>query len=57
MAEKQIHHVPVLNRQKRMIGILSLSDLALRAPENLFPEVSRLAARDASRLASASPAH
>jgi CBS domain-containing protein len=57
MAEKQIHHVPVLNRQKRMIGILSLSDLALRVPENLFPEVSRLAARDASRQASAPAAH
>jgi CBS domain-containing protein len=57
MAEKQIHHVPVLNRQKRMTGILSLSDLALRAPEDLFVEVSRLAARDASRHASGPTAH
>jgi CBS domain-containing protein len=57
MAEKQIHHVPVMNREKRMTGILSLSDLALRAPKELFMEVSRLAARDASRHASAPLAH
>ncbi len=57
MAEKQIHHVPVMNREKRMTGILSLSDLALRAPKDLFVEVSRLAARDASRHASAPLAH
>lgn len=57
MAEKQIHHVPVMNRQKRMTGILSLSDLALRAPKYLFAEVSKLAARDASRHASGSPSH
>ena len=52
MADKKIHHVPVLNRQKRMTGILSLSDLALRGPQDLFMQVSRLAARDASRHAS-----
>lgn len=57
MAEKQIHHVPVMNRTKRMTGILSLSDLALRAPKDLFVEVSRLAARDASRHASAPLTH
>ncbi|MDJ1157104.1 CBS domain-containing protein [Chelatococcus sp. SYSU_G07232] len=49
MEEKQIHHFPVLSRQKRMIGVLSLSDLALKCPPDLFPEVSRLAGRDASR--------
>ena len=53
MAEEQIHHVPVMNREKRMIGILSLSDLALRAPMDLFAEVSQLVARDASPHASA----
>ena len=57
MAEKQIHHVPVMSREKRMTGILSLSDLALRAPKDLFMEVSRLAARDASRHASMPLAH
>jgi CBS domain-containing protein len=55
MAEKEIHHIPVMSREKRMTGILSLSDLALRAPQDLFVEVSRLVARDASRHASASP--
>jgi len=57
MAEKEIHHVPVMNRDKRMTGILSLSDLALRAPKEMLADVSRLVARDASRHASASAAH
>ena len=44
---KQIHHIPVLSREKkRMIGILSLSDIALRGPQNLAARVSHLAARD-----------
>lgn len=57
MAEKQVHHMPVMNKEKRMTGILSLSDLALRAPKDLFGEVTRLVARDASRHASAPMAH
>lgn len=57
MEEKQIHHMPVLNRQKRIIGILSLSDLALRGPQELFNKVSKLASRDASRHASTPVAH
>ena len=44
----QIHHIPVLSRQKRMIGILALSDLALRGPENLQARVSQLASRDSN---------
>lgn len=48
MEEKRIHHMPVLNAQKRIIGILSLSDLALRAPHDLSRELFRLASRDAS---------
>jgi CBS domain-containing protein len=52
MEQKQIHHIPVLNREKRMIGILSLSDLALRGPEALSTKVFRLASRDATRHAS-----
>jgi CBS domain-containing protein len=31
MEEKQIRRLPVLNRNKRLIGILSLGDLALRS--------------------------
>jgi CBS domain-containing protein len=52
MEEKQIHHIPVLSREKQMIGILSMSDLALRSPQTLLAKVSRLASRDASRQAS-----
>ena len=52
MEHKQIHHMPVLDRQKRMVGILSLSDLALKGPQELFKDVSKLTSRDASRHAS-----
>ena len=44
---KQIHHIPVLSRdKKRLIGLLSLSDLASRGPQNLLTRVSQLASRD-----------
>lgn len=56
MEEKSIHHMPVMNREKRMIGVLSLSDLARKAPQTMFGELSRLAARDALRHA-ATPVH
>ena len=49
MGEKQIHHLPVLSRKKRMVGILSLSDLAFRGDQDSAKEVSKLASRDASR--------
>ncbi len=39
MEEKQIHRLPVLNRQKRMVGMLSLGDLALHVPQKLAGEV------------------
>lgn len=39
MEEKQIHRLPVLNRQKQMVGILSLGDLGLHAPHELTGEV------------------
>ncbi len=35
MEQKQLHRLPVLNRRKRMVGILSLGDLALHAPNRL----------------------
>lgn len=46
MEEKKIHHMPVINHQKRLIGILSLSDLALRGPQELARNISRLTSRD-----------
>jgi CBS domain-containing protein len=49
MEQKQIHHLPVLNSQKRMVGIVSLSDLALRGTFGATDEVARLASRDTQR--------
>jgi CBS domain-containing protein len=53
MEEKGIHHMPVLSRQKRMVGVLSLSDIALKGPSTLFGGITRLASRDAARHGSA----
>jgi CBS domain-containing protein len=39
MEKKQIHRLPVLNRQKRMVGMLSLGDIGLHAPHELTGEV------------------
>ncbi len=52
MEEKKIHHMPVINHQKRLIGILSLSDLALRGPQELARNISRLVSRDSRHGAS-----
>jgi CBS domain-containing protein len=57
MEEKGIHHLPVLNRSKRMIGILALGDVALRAGPSLFDGISKLASRDASRHAGETRPH
>ena len=32
MEQKQIHRLSVLNRQKRMVGMVSLGDIGLHAP-------------------------
>ena len=34
MADRQIRRLPVLNRDKRLVGIVALGDLALEAPSN-----------------------
>ncbi len=57
MEEKQVHHLPVLSRQKRMVGILSMSDLALKGPQGLYSRLSKLASRDSSRHAGAARPH
>lgn len=49
MREKEIHHLTVLNRQKRMVGVVSLGDLALKGDQVTRAEVVQLAARDAAR--------
>ena len=45
MEKKQIHRLPVLNRKKRMVGILSLRDLALRTSHELTGEVVEAVSR------------
>lgn len=34
MAEHQVRRMPVLNREKRLVGILSLGDLAVETPDS-----------------------
>ena len=45
MEKRQLHRLPVLNRQKRMVGILSLGDIALHAPNRLAGEVAEAVSR------------
>lgn len=45
MEKKQIHQLPVLNRNKRMVGILSIGDLALHMPHELTGEVVEAVSR------------
>ena len=49
MREKEVHHLTVLNRQKRMVGLVSLGDLALKGDQTTRSEVVQLAARDSAR--------
>ncbi|MBI3709776.1 MAG: CBS domain-containing protein [Proteobacteria bacterium] len=53
MDEKHIHHLPVLSRQKRMVGILSLSDLAQRNTQGLSGEFFHALSRDSTKHATA----
>lgn len=39
MEEKHIRRLPVLNRQKRMVGILAMGDISQHAPARLAAEV------------------
>jgi CBS domain-containing protein len=39
MERKQLHRLPVLNRQKRMVGMLSLGDIGLQTSHELTGEV------------------
>ena len=38
MEEKQIRRLPVLDRQKRLVGIIALADLALRSDDEILAE-------------------
>jgi CBS domain-containing protein len=45
MAEQQVRRLPVMNRQKRLVGILSLGDLGTAAP----PQAAKTALRGIAR--------
>jgi CBS domain-containing protein len=45
METKQIHRLPVLNRSKRMVGILSVGDVSLHASHELTGEVVEAVSR------------
>lgn len=49
MDSKGYHHLPVLSRQKRIVGIVSLGDLALKSAKSLREKVMHMASRDAAR--------
>ena len=46
MASKEIHHLAVMNRSKRLVGVVALSDFAQHGDTAVFRQLSRLAARD-----------
>ncbi len=48
MEKEQLHRLPVMNREKRMTGMLSLGDLALHAPHELSGEVVEAVSRHAN---------
>lgn len=43
MEQKQIHHLPVRNNSNQVVGLISLSDLALKGPSELLSSASKLA--------------
>jgi CBS domain-containing protein len=50
MEDKHIHHLPVrLSGSNKVVGIVSLSDLALKGPDALYSTISKLAFQSASQ--------
>ena len=43
MEQKSIHHLPVRNKSNQVVGLVSLSDLALKGPQELLTDASKLA--------------
>jgi predicted transcriptional regulator len=48
MRNRHIHHLPVRDQSNAVVGIVSLSDLALRGPQELYPYVAREAFQSAA---------
>lgn len=49
MVDKKVFHVPVIDRDKSVVGMLALPDIALKAPAQLSQALKPLMARDAAR--------
>jgi CBS domain-containing protein len=43
MGRTRKHHLPVRDRSEQLVGIITLSDFALKVPHELYPDVARLA--------------
>ena len=54
-ADGHVHHLPVRNLANAVVGIVSLSDLALRGPQELYPYVVREAFQSAAALGRQAP--
>ena len=48
MRQRRIHHLPVCNQSNMIVGIVSLSDLALKGPQELYSDVAKLAFQNAT---------
>lgn len=48
MEEKQLHRLPIMSREKRMVGMLAFADLGLHAPHELAGEVLEAVSRPAA---------
>jgi CBS domain-containing protein len=48
MQARHIHHLPVRNLSNTVVGIVSLSDLALRGPQQLYTDIAKLAFQSAA---------
>ena len=48
MRNRHIHHLPVRDQSNAVVGIVSLSDLALRGPQELYPYVAKEAFQSAA---------
>jgi CBS domain-containing protein len=48
MRDRHVHHLPVRSSAKKVVGLVSLSDLALRGPQELYPYVAKEAFQSAA---------
>jgi CBS domain-containing protein len=55
MRSRHIHHLPVRNQSNAVVGIVSLSDLALRGPQELYPYVAKEAFQNSATLGRQAP--